>query len=247
MPYGHPRRRRDLRLSPISAMARIREGHTDPLASSEARPSGLADTQHPSGIAPEAIIKRLMVTVPPIEGNADCRARYHLERLMTPREFFYPRVAMDFYQSMTTQAPRVPPPFISALTAPGYPSARHIVDAPPYSILARGSSTFQIVVPYISARHGSHSIERDIWRFIPSTISKGFYFGPHHLIMAALRYFEEKVHRKKLQRADMIPLLFPRLLCHILEHMSYPTEPHLERSHQLSRAFHSRPMDTVGR
>ncbi|RVW91130.1 hypothetical protein CK203_039889 [Vitis vinifera] len=77
-------------------------------------------------------------------------------------------------------------------------------------------------------------------------ISKGFYFGPHHLIMAALRYFEEKVHRKKLQRADMIPLLFPRLLCHILEHMSYPTEPHLERP-PLSRAFHSRPMDTVGR
>ncbi|KAL6342188.1 hypothetical protein AAG906_006802 [Vitis piasezkii] len=29
--------------------------------------------------------------------------RYHLEHLMTPREFFYPRVAMDFYQSMTTQ------------------------------------------------------------------------------------------------------------------------------------------------
>ena len=71
-----------------------------------------------------------MVTVPPIEGNSDCRARpfhfeiyfdleamrqqvelrnlfrllqrYHLERLMTLREFFYPRVAMDFYQSMTT-------------------------------------------------------------------------------------------------------------------------------------------------
>ena len=29
--------------------------------------------------------------------------RYHLERLMAPRGFFYPRVAMDFYQSMTTQ------------------------------------------------------------------------------------------------------------------------------------------------
>ncbi|KAL6340661.1 hypothetical protein AAG906_010569 [Vitis piasezkii] len=29
-------------------------------------------------------------------------------------------------------------------------------------------------------------------------ISKGYFFGPHHLIMAALLYFEEKVHRKKL-------------------------------------------------
>ncbi|RVW13717.1 hypothetical protein CK203_087220 [Vitis vinifera] len=40
-------------------------------------------------------------------------------------------------------------------------------------------------------------------------ISEGFLFGPHHLIMAALLYFEEKVHRKKLLRADAIPLLFP--------------------------------------
>ena len=29
-------------------------------------------------------------------------------------------------------------------------------------------------------------------------ISEGFYFGPHHLIMASLIHFEEKVHRKKL-------------------------------------------------
>ncbi|KAL6332955.1 hypothetical protein AAG906_019966 [Vitis piasezkii] len=42
-------------------------------------------------------------------------------------------------------------------------------------------------------------------------ISEGYFFGPHHLIMAVLLYFEEKVHRKKLLRADAIPLLFPRL------------------------------------
>ncbi|RVW81622.1 hypothetical protein CK203_049460 [Vitis vinifera] len=50
-------------------------------------------------------------------------------------------------------------------------------------------------------------------------ISEGFFFGPHHLIMATLLYFEEKVHKKKLLRADAIPLLFPRLLCQILEHL----------------------------
>ena len=44
-------------------------------------------------------------------------------------------------------------------------------------------------------------------------ISEGFFFGPHHLIMAALLYFEEKVHKKKLLREDAIPLLFSRLLC----------------------------------
>ena len=50
-------------------------------------------------------------------------------------------------------------------------------------------------------------------------IPEGFFFGPHHLIMVALLYFEEKVHTNKLLRADAIPLLFPRLLCHILEHL----------------------------
>ncbi|RVW68923.1 hypothetical protein CK203_064288 [Vitis vinifera] len=95
-------------------------------------PQAPADFQCPSDIALEAIIKRPMVTQPPIEGNTYCRARpfhsklyfdieamrqqpefrdsfgllqrYHLERLMTPRDFFYPRVAMDFYQSMTTRS-----------------------------------------------------------------------------------------------------------------------------------------------
>ncbi|WKA06625.1 hypothetical protein VitviT2T_024518 [Vitis vinifera] len=60
-------------------------------------------------------------------------------------------------------------------------------------------------------------------------ISEGFFFGPHHLIMAGLLYFEEKVHRKKILKADAIPLLFPRLLCQILEHLGYHSEPQLER------------------
>ncbi|XP_034679861.1 zyxin-like [Vitis riparia] len=59
-------------------------------------------------------------------------------------------------------------------------------------------------------------------------ISEGYFFGPYHLIMAALLYFEEKVHKKKLLRADAIPLLFLRLLCQILEHLGYPAEPQLE-------------------
>ena len=59
-------------------------------------------------------------------------------------------------------------------------------------------------------------------------ISEGFYFVSHHLIMASLVHFEEKVHRKKLQRLNTIPLLFPRLLCQILEHMGFPKEPQHE-------------------
>ena len=72
----------------------------------------------------------------PIEGNSDCRSkafhveayfdhtilrqqtdlqdsyslleRYHLVPFMTPPQFFYPQVVLDFYQSMTTRGVPVP-------------------------------------------------------------------------------------------------------------------------------------------
>ncbi|RVW50265.1 hypothetical protein CK203_081223 [Vitis vinifera] len=47
----------------------------------------------------------------------------------------------------------------------------------------------------------------------------------------------KKVHHKKLQRADGIPLLFPRLLCQILEHLGYPEEPRLERRRHCREDF----------
>ncbi|KAL6311967.1 hypothetical protein AAG906_026367 [Vitis piasezkii] len=104
-----------------------------------------------------------------------------MEHLLTPRDFFYPRIAMDFYQSMTTN--QVRDPTLIHFTIDG----RHVLLEALYKM------------------------------------SEGFFFGPHHLILAALLYFEEKVHKKKLQRADCIPLLFPRLLCQILEHLGYPS------------------------
>ena len=68
-------------------------------------------------------------------------------------------------------------------------------------------------------------------------ISKGFYFGPHHLIMTSLLYFEEKVHRKKLQRVDAILLLFPRLFYQILKYLGYPSKPQLERRRIFQELF----------
>ena len=99
-----------------------------------------------------------MVTQLPIEGNLDCRARpfhselcfdretfrhqpelrdsfhllqrYHLEHLMTPRDFFYSRVALNFYQSMTTH--RVRDPTVIHFTIDGRHGilrARHIAEA----------------------------------------------------------------------------------------------------------------------
>ncbi|RVW80780.1 hypothetical protein CK203_050688 [Vitis vinifera] len=163
-----------------------------------------------------------------------------MEHLLAPRDFFYPRVVTDFYQTMTTKEVRNPTLIHFIIDGRhGILGARHIAEALqiPFeptqfdnfkawtnptelemvSTLSRGAA---IVTPHWTQRRG----------FLEALykMSEGFFFGPHHLIMAALLYFEEKVH-KKLQRADCIPLLFPRLLCQVLEHLGYPSEPQQER------------------
>ena len=60
-------------------------------------------------------------------------------------------------------------------------------------------------------------------------ISEGYWFSPAELIMTSLFHFEDKVHHRSLSRAESTPLLFPRLLCQVLEHMGFPDEPRLER------------------
>ena len=60
-------------------------------------------------------------------------------------------------------------------------------------------------------------------------ISEGFWFSPAELVMASLLHFEEKVHRKGLARAEGLPLLMPRLLSQVLEHLGFPEEPRIER------------------
>ena len=47
--------------------------------------------------------------------------------------------------------------------------------------------------------------------------------------MTALLHFEDKVHCKGLAQAESIPLLMPRLICQVLEHLGYPEEPRIER------------------
>ena len=47
--------------------------------------------------------------------------------------------------------------------------------------------------------------------------------------MTSLFHFEEKIHRKNLTRVEAIPLLFPRLLSQVLEHLGFPIKPHLKR------------------
>ena len=182
---------------------------------------------------------------------------------MTPHEFFYPRVALDFYHSMTTRG--VPSPTSIHFTINGRHGtleARHIVEAlqipfepidpsafrqwSPLSqrdmvhILSRRTSTDSVLLRKelppgmllvdVVLRSNLFPLQHSVQRRgaildVLFCISESFYFGPHHLIMASLVYFEEKVHRKKLQKADTIPLLFLRLHCQILEHMGFLTEP----------------------
>ena len=47
--------------------------------------------------------------------------------------------------------------------------------------------------------------------------------------MTSLLHFEDKVHRKGLARAESLPLLMPRLLSQVLEHLEFPEEPRIER------------------
>ena len=59
-------------------------------------------------------------------------------------------------------------------------------------------------------------------------ISEGFWFSLAKLTMTSLFHLEDKVHHKSLPLVESTPLLFPRLLCQVLEHIGFPDEPQLE-------------------
>ncbi|RVW63875.1 Retrovirus-related Pol polyprotein from transposon 17.6 [Vitis vinifera] len=170
--------------------------------------------------------------------------RYHIEPFMTPRSFYYPR-ARDIAAAM--HFPPIPedlgsfrhwsqysePDMVSTLSG-GRVTGRTILrELPPRMLLIDlVLRTNLFPLQHVVQRGGA--ILDALYR-----ISEGFYFGPHHLVMAALTYFEEKVHRKRLRRAGTIPLLFPRLISQVLEDMGYPSQPHLERRHHCRELFTS--------
>ena len=59
-------------------------------------------------------------------------------------------------------------------------------------------------------------------------ISEGYWFSPAQLFMTSLFHFKDMVHRRILIRVESTPLLFPRLLCQVLEHLGFPAKPRLE-------------------
>ena len=193
--------------------------------------------------------------------------QYSLLPFMIPRNFYYPRVVLQFYHSITSRG--VPNPLelrftiddrpgvlqatdISAAlglleelaNSGGYrdwpqPSQREMVRCFARDTIA-GPVLFRRQLPpqmllvdhllWTSLFPLQHYVQRRgaileaLYR-----ISKGFWFSPFELVMTALLHFEDKVHRKGLARAEGLPLLMPRLLSQVLEHLGFPEEPSIER------------------
>ena len=192
---------------------------------------------------------------------------YSLLPFMTRRQFYYPRVVLQFYHSMTSQGAASPlelrfsrddrPGVLRAVdisaalglhipqaNSEGYQDCAHPPQREMVRILARditaGPVLFKWQLPpqmllidhlfrtslfplqhYVQRRG---AILEALYR-----ISEGYWFSPSELVMTSLMHFEEKVHRKGLVRDESLPLLMPRLLSKVLEHLGFPEEPRIER------------------
>ena len=152
---SHPPKKKARVLEP--ELIDLSESSSEPPTEPQPSQPPPTESKIPSGMTSEVLIKRPMVTQSPIEGNLDCRARpfhselyfdtatfrlqpelkdsfhllqrYHMEHLLPPRDFLYPRVAMDFYQSMTTHQVRDPTVIHFTIDGRhGILGARHIAD-----------------------------------------------------------------------------------------------------------------------
>ena len=212
---------------------------------------------------------------------------------MTPRHYYYPRVVLQLYHSMTfrgSDSPRelqfsiddrrgvlraadisaalglrIRPANVEGYRDWAHPPHREMVRAlardttarpvfyrrqlPPQMLLIDHLfRTSLFPLQHYVQRRGA--ILEALYR-----ISEGFWFSPSELVMTSLMHFEEKAHRKDLVRAENIPLLMPRLLCQVLEHMGFPEEPRIEmrvrcslvmsveRVMTMPVSFHLRPQD----
>ncbi|RVW13479.1 hypothetical protein CK203_096648 [Vitis vinifera] len=159
-----------------------------------------------------------MLTQPPIEGNLDCRSRpfyselcfdlaafrvrpelaqsfqllrrYHMEHLLAQEIFSTPRIAMDFYQSMNNQRAWANPTELEMVRALSRGAANR-------SHLLRGELPPVMFLIDAFLQHNIYPLQhwtqrRGVLLEALYKMSEGFFFGPHHLILAALLYFEEK-------------------------------------------------------
>ena len=190
---------------------------------------------------------------------------YSLHPFMTPRQFYYPRVVLQFYHSMTSWGePSLLELQFSIDDRPGVLQAADISAALGLQTVQANAGGYrdwpqptQREMVHILARDttaGPVLFRRQLWpQMLPIDhllrislfplqhyvqrrgailealyrISGGYWFSPSELVMTALLHFEDKVHRKGLARAESIPLLIPRLLCQVLEHLGFPEDPRI--------------------
>ena len=254
-----------------------------------------AETTSSPQLSPASRIRRPMYVGHPIPGNAALHARdfhqesfydvpalrddprfrdsmrliedYSLLPFMTPRQYYYPRVVLQFYHSMTSRGAagplelqfsiddrpgvlkaadisaalglRIPPANAEGYRAWAHPPQREMVrilarDSTAGPILFRRQRPPQMLLVDHLIRTSLFPLQHYVQRRgaileVLYQISEGYWFSPSELVMTSLMHFEEKVHRKDLVRAESLPLLMPRLLCQVLEHMGFPEEPRIER------------------
>ncbi|RVX07848.1 hypothetical protein CK203_021849 [Vitis vinifera] len=122
------------------------------------------ESQIPSGMTPEAS--------PELRDSFHLLQSYHLEHLMTPRDFFYPRVALDFYQSMTTH--RVRDPTVIHFTIDkrhGILGARHIAEALHIPYEPARPEDFRVWAHPSQSDMVHYTVQRDI--HMPISFEKG--------------------------------------------------------------------------
>ena len=207
---------------------------------------------------------------------------------MTPFRYFYPRVVIEFYHTMTSRREATPTAlYFSIDDRPGilwasnitaalhlpvvlanvvdyrqwpHPSTKEMVrllsmDTTTGTVLFRRQlPQCMLLIDHI-LRSNLFSLQHIVQRreaILEALyrISEGFWFSLAELVITALFHFEDRVHRRSLPRVESTPLLFTRLLCHVLEHIGFPAEPRLElrrgceatltvdRWQAMPRAFH---------
>ena len=177
--------------------------------------------------------------------------RYSLELFTTLRQYFYPRVVIEFYHTMTSRGVANPTAIHFSIDGrSGILRATDIAATFDLPVVLANSTDYR-QWPHPSPWEMVRFLSRDMSvgsilfrRQLPQSmllinhilrcnlfplqhhvqrrgailealyrVSEGFWFSPAELIMTSLFHFEDKVHCRGLQRAESIPLLFPRLLC----------------------------------
>ncbi|RVW36286.1 Retrovirus-related Pol polyprotein from transposon 17.6 [Vitis vinifera] len=185
----------------------------------------LPEPQIPSEIALEessAIPFRAMLDIG-IQSEPELAQSFNLLRSThgapaDSERLFLPRIAMDFYQSMTTKQPckfpmsqpnsiilELGPILLSWRWCAPFPEELQSIT----SVEGGASSNHVSIDAFL--RHNLYPLQHWTQRrgvlLEACTRCEGFFFGPHHLILAALLYFEEKVTKRSFRELIAFPPL----------------------------------------